>query len=97
MGELDRALILIDGAAGSPPGLRQEQSTNKPGRARKMHDQDTQPIVLTSVEAEQPPKAPGAADPPPPTRRSIVSAWGAFAIVLLILLSFAVACVVYRL
>ena len=63
-----------------------------------MHDQETQPIVLTSVQAARAPGAPDELDPPPALdRKSIVSAWGACAIVLVILLSFAAACVVYQL
>ena len=63
-----------------------------------MKDQDTQPIVLHSCDAEQPPSRPGdPADSPVGPDRSVVSAWGVFAIVLAVLLSFAAACVVYRL
>ena len=44
-----------------------------------MHDQDTQPIVLRSCDAERPPSEPGdLTDPPVVPDKSTVSAWGVF-------------------
>ncbi len=63
-----------------------------------MYDQDTQPMVLGARSPVRDAKATDPADESPfPSIRSIVSAWSVFVVVLLILFSFAAACVVYGL
>ncbi|WP_077001409.1 hypothetical protein [Variovorax sp. KK3] len=63
-----------------------------------MYDQDTQPMVLGPRSPARDADTAEPTDEPSFTSlRSIASAWSVFVVVLLILLSFAAACVVYGL